>query len=78
MKKLLLALGALVLICSCAVYKDKQGVTHYEFLPPATGVYVAPYYPAPAPYPYGYWPYYPYYGPYYGPYWGGYYGRYWR
>ncbi|WP_243359297.1 hypothetical protein [Fundidesulfovibrio terrae] len=62
----------LLMLCSCAVYKDKEGQTHYEFLPPPPAVYYAPapppayYAPAPQPYPYGYY-YYPHY----------YYRRYW-
>lgn len=81
MKRLSIFLGVLFMsmfISACAVYKDKQGQTHYEFLPPATGVYVDPYYypPPPPPAYYGYGYYYPYYYPYYGYY--GYYGRRWR
>jgi len=70
--KRLLACFCFLTLCSCAVYKDKDGQTHYEFLPPPPAVYYAPppevYYPpapppvyyAPAPPPY-------YYGGYYYP-----------
>ncbi|WP_243439779.1 hypothetical protein [Fundidesulfovibrio soli] len=69
MKRLMLGL-CLLLMSGCAVYKDKDGVTHYELLPPAPAVYYGPpayYY---EPYPYYYYP-----GYYYGP---GHYRWYWR
>ncbi|MFP5240647.1 MAG: hypothetical protein ACLGQW_12520 [Acidobacteriota bacterium] len=74
MKRLMLGL-CLLLLSGCAVYKDKDGVTHYELLPPAPAVYYGPdpYYAPPAYY-YGPYPYY-YQGYYYGP---GHYRWYWR
>ena len=70
MRRLTLLALVLPFLFGCAVYKDKEGHTHMEFLPPPAAVYVGPpaYYYPPAPY---YGPY--YYGPYYGPY-----GYYWR
>lgn len=57
----------LVLLSACAVYKDKEGATHYELLPPPPAVAYVPvppppvaYVPAPPPPPaYYYDPYYP-------------------
>lgn len=70
MRRLILLVLLLAGLAGCAVYKDKEGRTHLEFLPPPAAVYVGP--PA-YPYPYYapyYYPYYPYY--YYprGYYWG--------
>ena len=63
-----LFIAGLLGLQGCAIYKDKDGVTHVEALPPPP-VYVAPpVYAAPPAY-YAYPA--PYYGPYYYP--GGYY-----
>jgi hypothetical protein len=70
-----LVFAGLFSLQGCAIYKDKNGATHIEALPPPAAVYVAPpppVYVAPPP------AYYPYPAPYYGPYYypGGYY--HWR
>ena len=49
MKSLLIVLCC-VILGGCAVYKDKQGQTHYEVLPPAPDVSYAPPPPPPPPY----------------------------
>jgi len=79
MKRLLSGLCLLLCLSACAVYKDKDGVTHYELLPPGPAVYYGPgpyYAPAPPAYYYDAYPYY-YYAPgyYYGP---RYYRGYWH
>jgi len=48
MKLLTAGLCGLLLLSACAVYKDKEGQTHYEVLPPPPAV---AYVPAPAPPP---------------------------
>jgi len=53
MKRLLAGL-CLLLLSACAVYKDKEGMTHYEALPPPQVTYVPaqpPVYYAPPPPP---------------------------
>jgi hypothetical protein len=57
--KCFLAILSILLLSSCAVYKDKDGGSHLEILPPP--VAVAPY-PAPPP-PVYYYPGYYYYYP---------------
>ena len=52
MKCLILCVCCLML-SACAVYKDREGQTHYELLPPPPAVYYAPppavYYEPPPP-----------------------------
>ena len=47
--KLPLTCLCLLLVSACAVYKDKDGQTHYEVLPPPPAVYYAPPPPPPPP-----------------------------
>jgi len=51
MKTIVPGLCALLLLSACAVYKDKEGQTHYEVLPPPKEVTYVPAPPPPPPPP---------------------------